>query len=73
MTMVYLANVPSRTWATEAGILFHTPYGHVELWFPFVGEPQYAVVAPNVRDAFFAHMGDALDYASRLLKQTEMV
>lgn len=73
MTMVYLANVPSRTWATETGIMFQTHMGYVELWFPLAKEPQYVVVAPNIRDAFFDHMGDALDYASRLLKRTETV
>lgn len=74
MTMVYLANVPSLE--TDMGIMFYTPNAHVAVDFPTYYNPNYYVVAllgdgdiRNFRN--FPHFHQAMDYASRVLKQAE--
>lgn len=74
MTMVYLANVPSLE--TDMGIMFYTPNAHVAVDYPTYYNPDYYVVAllgDGKARTFhnFARFDQAMDYASRVLKQAE--
>ena len=73
MTMVYLANVPSLE--TDTSILFFTPYNHVEVVYPQPDEPRYWVFSffGVEHTKSFPRFDQAMDFASRLLKQSEMV
>ena len=71
MTMVYLANVPSIE--TDTSVMFYTPFNHVEVAFPTPDNPAYWVLSffgvETTRS--FPRFDQAMDYASRLLKQSE--
>lgn len=71
MTMVYLANVPSLE--TDTSVLFFTPYNHVEVVYPQPTDSAYWVVSYfNKKDTrWFDRFDQAMDFASRLLKQSE--
>jgi hypothetical protein len=71
MTMVYLANVPALDTGTST--MFYTPYNHVEVVYPQPDDPRYWVFSlfgvEHTRS--FARFDQAMDFASRLLKQSE--
>jgi len=71
MTMHYLANV--RQIETHRGIECYTPHAHVSIDYPMQGNPNYFVLvhfgAGASRD--FARFDQAMDYASRYIKQAE--
>lgn len=70
MTMVYLANVPSVE--TDMGIMFYTPHAHVSVDYPIDDNPFYFVMSHfGTGSRNFAKFHQAMDYASRLLKQSE--
>ncbi len=69
MSMVYLANVPSRQFG--AGVLFHPPHASAELWYPHENEPSYIAVVHGASDMPWPTMADALDYIAYCLKQSE--
>lgn len=71
MTMVYLAN--ARQIETHRGLEFYTRDAHVSVDWPMRGNPNYFVLvhfgAGASRD--FARFDQAMDYASRCIKQAE--
>lgn len=71
MTMVYLANVPSIE--TDRGMMFYTPHNHVEVIYPSQGDPVYWVFSFHGIEPTrgFPHFHQAMDFASRVLKQAE--
>ena len=71
MTMHYLANVPSIE--TSVGVMFYSPYNHVEVVYPRPDDPAYWVFSFHGIEPTraFAKFHQAMDYASRLLKQSE--
>lgn len=71
MTMVYLANV--RSLETDWGIECFTPDAHVSIDYPCDGSPWYHVIVHWGRAGSrnFARFDQAMDYTSRLLKQSE--
>ena len=80
MTMVYLANVPSHATYdlndNVVGITFYAPHQGVMVRYPRRGIPDYVVdtlYGRMTRHRFFQSFADAMDYTSRLLKQTETV
>ena len=71
MTMVYLANVPSLE--TEWGIECFTPHAHVSIDFPYRDQNLYVVIPHYGRMGCrsFERFDQAMDYASRLIQQSE--
>jgi hypothetical protein len=69
--MVYLANVPSTE--TPWGIECYTQHAHVSIDYPIEGQPDYFVLVHWGRASSrrFPRFDQAMDYASRLLKQSE--
>jgi hypothetical protein len=69
--MVYLANVPSIE--TPWGIECYTEHAHVSIDYPLDSQPCYMVLVhfgPD-RSRGFARFDQAMDYASRLIQQSE--
>jgi hypothetical protein len=71
MTMVYLANVPSTE--TPYGMEFFTQHAHVSVDYPFDAQPCYTVFVHWGRASSrrFRRFDQAMDYASRCIKQSE--
>jgi hypothetical protein len=71
MTMVYLANVQSIE--TDWGIECYTPHAHVSVDYPYREQPDYVVIAHLGAGTTrrFPRFDQAMDYASRCLKQSE--
>jgi hypothetical protein len=68
--MVYLANVPSVE--TPWGIECYTQHAHVSVDYPIDDNPFYFVMSHfGTGSRNFARFDQAMDYASRLLKQAE--
>lgn len=71
MTMVYLVNVPSIE--TDMGMLFYTPHAHVAVDYPIDDNPNYFVLVGigKGESRNFRHFHQAMDYAARVMQQSE--
>ena len=71
MTMVYMANVPSIE--TPWGIECYTPHAHVSIDYPIETNPFYYVIVHwgSGTSRNFDRFDQAMDYASRCIKQAE--